>query len=240
MKSFTPRGAADLPRRGLFFLPPSLYETALWRANLKKNDAWSEEKHPQTSKIAGQHMSHGTWTHASSIFLRVVWPALCSHRDRFDLCISLSPVSLPFFLSFFLPVHLCFCPPPPPPPPVVCEDREEPRSWFQYLWRHQRPGEPLQTLRYGTTRPGLPANRSFRAPPTALPQSCHGNSCSLAAAFPSICLSVWGVMMATTINSVCELLKLKMQPNPKPKLLFADSVLMSRFMFFWGVGGGGR
>lgn len=136
-------------------------------------------------------MSHATWTHASSIFLRVVWPALCSHRDRYDLCISLSPVFLPFFLSFFLPVRLCFC---PPPPPVVCEDREEPRSWFQYLWRHQRPGEPLQTLRYGTTRPGPPANRSLPAPPTALPQSCHGNSRSLTAAFRrSVRVSVcWG------------------------------------------------
>lgn len=44
---------------------------------------------------------------------------------------------------------------------VVCEDREEPWSWFQHLWWHQRPGEPLQTLWHGTTRPSLPANRSL-------------------------------------------------------------------------------
>lgn len=188
-------------------------------------------------------MSHATWTHASSIFLRVVWPALCSHRDRYDLCISLSPVFLPFFLSFFLPVRLCFC---PPPPPVVCEDREEPRSWFQYLWRHQRPGEPLQTLRYGTTRPGPPANRSLPAPPTALPQSCHGNSRSLTVAFRrSVRVSVcWGGVGwgggGDQPLLVSELLKLKMQLNPKAKTsvcLLGLWAAAEPEMFSWGVQG---
>lgn len=92
-----------------------------------------------------------------------------------------------FFLYFFLSVLFCL----PSLSPVVCENREESWSWFQYLWRHQWPGEPLQTLWYGTTRPSLPTSHS---PPSFFPQSCHGNCCSSLQCFVSLslCVSVCG------------------------------------------------
>lgn len=91
------------------------------------------------------------------------------------------------FPLFFLSVLFCL----PSLSPVVCENREESWSWFQYLWRHQWPGEPLQTLWYGTTRPSLPASHSL---PRLFPQSCHGNCCSLLQCFVSLslCVSVCG------------------------------------------------
>lgn len=103
---------------------------------------------------------------------------LCLCRNWYDLIISLSLVFLSFLCFYLSPSYLFV---------VVCENREEPWSWFQYLWWHQRPGEPLQTLRHGMTRPGLPANHGPSHPP-ALPQSCHGNCCS----FPQrlVCPSV--------------------------------------------------
>lgn len=70
-----------------------------------------------------------------------------------------------FFLYFFLSVLFCL----PFLSPVVCENREEPWSWFQYLWRNQWPGEPLQTLWYGTTRPSLPASHSLPGFSSELP-----------------------------------------------------------------------
>lgn len=77
------------------------------------------------------------------------------------------PFTLTCFFSFiffclFCFVFLLFS-------PVVCENREESRSWFQYLWRHQWPGEPLQTLWYGTTRPSLPASHSLPGFSSELP-----------------------------------------------------------------------
>lgn len=101
--------------------------------------------------------------HESMLPLLYMLSALCLRRDCGDLCISLSPV---FFLVFCLPFPfaLTFS-----LSPVVCENREEPWSWFQYLWGHQWPGEPLQTLRYGTTRPSLPANRSLPGFTSELP-----------------------------------------------------------------------
>lgn len=86
---------------------------------------------------------------------------LCLCRDGYDLCISLSRVLLSF-LSFLFLLSLSLS-------LAVCENREEPWSWFQYLWWHQRPGEPLQTLRHGTTRSGLPANYSLPSFTSELP-----------------------------------------------------------------------
>lgn len=111
----------------------------------------------RTSNIAAKtcHTSHeSTLLHCRTCCLST----LCLRRDCDDLCISLSLVFLSL-LSFS----------PPPRSLVVCENREEPWSWFQYLWWHQRPGEPLQTLRHGTTRPGLPANHSLAGFTSELP-----------------------------------------------------------------------
>lgn len=75
-----------------------------------------------------------------------------------------------FHLSFFLFfLFFCLSISSTPLSLVVCKNREEPWSWFQYLWWHQWPGEPLQTLRHGTTRPGLPANHSLPGFTSELP-----------------------------------------------------------------------
>lgn len=72
---------------------------------------------------------------------------------------------------------------------VVCENREEPWSWFQHLWWHQWPGEPLQTLWHGTTRPSLPANHSVPGFTSELPWKLL----LVTAVFRvSVCLSVCG------------------------------------------------
>ena len=109
----------------------------------------------------------------------LVWRFVMIFVFHFRLCFFLFLFCF-FCLSFFSPRPLSL---------VVCENREEPWSWFQYLWWHQRPGEPLQTLRHGTTR--NPAFQPITASP-ALPQSCHGNCCSLPQSFVSlsVCLSV--------------------------------------------------
>lgn len=85
-----------------------------------------------------------------------------------------------FCLSFFSPSSRSI---------VVCENREEPWSWFQYLWWHQWPGEPLQTLRHGTTRPGLPANHSLPGFTSELPWKLL---LATAVFRLSVCLSVCG------------------------------------------------
>lgn len=83
----------------------------------------------------------------------------------------------------FLPVSL------PPLSVAVRENREEPWSRFQYLWWHQWPGEPLQTLRHGTSWPGLPANRSLPGFTSELPWKLL----LVTAVFSfSVCLSVCG------------------------------------------------
>lgn len=110
-------------------------------------------------------------THTLCLCRKLVWSLYFTVA-----CLSFFSVSLFFFPSY----HFV----------VVCENREEPWSWFQYLWWHQRPGEPLQTLRHGTTRP-RPASQS--QPPRALPQSCHGNCCSFTR-------SVWSVRLGSTLS----------------------------------------
>lgn len=106
-----------------------------------------------------QNVSHITWKRSSTVvlcYLSTLWLL-----D--DLCISLWVVFLLFSFSpsfLFSPLPLSL---------AVCENREEPWPRFQYLWWHQWPGEPLQTLRHGTTRPGLPTNHSLPGFTSELP-----------------------------------------------------------------------
>ena len=90
---------------------------------------------------------------------------LCLCRLLWSLYFTFTCLSFLFFSYFCLSFFFSS----PSLSLVVCENREEPWSWFQYLWWHQRPGEPLQTLRHGTTRPGLPANHSLPGFTSELP-----------------------------------------------------------------------
>lgn len=101
-----------------------------------------------------QNVSHITWKHSSTVVHVVcsllVWRFVMISVFHFHLCFFLFLFC--FFLSFLFFFLLVLS-------LVVYENREEPWSWFQYLWWHQRPGEPLQTLRHGTTRT-RPASQS--------------------------------------------------------------------------------
>lgn len=159
--------SADLPYTDIFHLCRCLL---IWLIENPYTDRylWLRTKDLQHSC---QFVSHSTRQHASHVVHYLLFWSL-----RFTFTFTC------FFFIFFSSSSSLS--------PVVCENREEPWPWFQYLWWHQWPGEPLQTFRYGTTRPGLPANHSL----PGLPQSCHGNCCSLLQCFVflSVCVSVCG------------------------------------------------
>lgn len=161
MKSFTPPGSADLPA-GFGF---SLFLSMRWLSLCQIEKLWQGYlwlhcccQRIEDLQYSCQNVSHIPWKHPSTVVLVVCL-----------LCVCLAIVMI-FVFHFHLSLFLfCLSFSPPPHSLVVCENREEPWSWFQYLWWHQRPGEPLQTLRHGTTRPGRPANHSLPGFTSELP-----------------------------------------------------------------------
>lgn len=103
-----------------------------------------------------QIVSHSTRQHASHVINYLLFWSLHFTFNCFFFILLYC-----FFFCFFCSSSSLS--------PVVCENREEPWPWFQYLWWHQWPGEPLQTFRYGTTRPGPPANHSLPGFTSELP-----------------------------------------------------------------------
>lgn len=130
-----------------------------------------------------------------------------SLRFLFHPCLSLS----------FL-VSLC---------PVVCENREESRSRFQYLWWHQWPGEPLQTLRHGTTRPSLPASQSSsRQLYLRVAMGTAAGSSSL-----SVCVCVWAGHQLTGLT-VDDVMFGLIGPTGTDCFRFLPTYTQTKWLFF--------
>lgn len=159
-----------------FCLWPSKYEKDFIMPNSDKNICGFIHccQRAEDLQYSCQSMSHITWKPPVTV-VYVLYA-----------CVEIFMIfRFHFHLSFFLSFSVCLS----SLSLVVCENREEPRSWFQYLWWHQWPGEPLQTLRHGTTRPGLPANHRLPSFTSELPWKLL----LVTAVFRlSVCLSVCG------------------------------------------------
>lgn len=148
MKSLAPAGSAALPE-GLCLSPPE-YDVVLVTPNRTTLTGIfvaqtrccqrSEDLQYSCQNCATRHMN----AHLFSTFLSV--HSVHVQQLSRPPCFTFSCLFL--FFPFFL---FSVCSSPPSSFLAVCENREEPWPRFQYLWRHQRPGEPLQTLRHGTT-----------------------------------------------------------------------------------------